>query len=415
MSKDTTAGLVDHLFRHQYGKLVAGLSRAFGLNQLELIEDCIQDTFLQASIKWRVKAPENPEAWLSLAARNRAIDLLRQGKARESRERAIQSKLTPDTLNDYFLDHEVEDSQLRMIFVACHPSFSREEQIAFALKTVSGFSMREIASALAIKEESIKKRLSRARKKIKSEGIVLGYPAPAQIKDRMAGVLQIIYLIFNEGFQSVKSDSLLDQELCGEALRLAKLLLIKQEFRSGAVYALFSLMCFHSSRLESRMESGVMVDLKNQDRSKWHMPLILMGNKALETAMSYTDRSSYLWEAAIAAEHVRAIKFENTDWNAILDYYDRILESMDSVHILLSKIVALLHAGKLDTAKMLLDDIVPAGLNQRLYLLYGTYAEYYIFREQFDKAVAYLNKALENCAHKAEQEYIRNKRSSLLH
>ena len=154
--------LVDHLFRHQHGKIVAVLSGIFGLHHLELIEDAVQDTFLKAATSWRNQIPDHPEAWLTQAAKNRTIDLLRQ-------------------INDRFLETDIADSQLRMIFVACHPALSKEEQIAFALKAISGFSMKEIAVALLLNEETIKKRLVRARKKITDLNITLSFPKPEQV------------------------------------------------------------------------------------------------------------------------------------------------------------------------------------------------------------------------------------------
>jgi len=168
--------LIDHLFRHQYGKMVSVLTRIFGLSHLEMIEDAVQDTFASALLKWRTKLPENPEAWLTLAAKNRAIDLLRKTKAEDNRIQHLQTGPSAMVLSDLFLDHEIEDSQLRMIFTACHPLLNPKDQMAFALKTVSGFNTREIASALLTKEESIKKRLSRARKDIQKHQITFDFP-----------------------------------------------------------------------------------------------------------------------------------------------------------------------------------------------------------------------------------------------
>jgi len=165
--------IVDHLFRHQYGKMVAILANFFGLSHLEMIEDAVQDTFVKATLKWQESIPENPEAWLMQAAKNRVIDLIRQLQAEKKRFTKIASGPAAIQINEIFLDHEIEDSQLRMIFVACHPALSPEEQIAFALKTISGFSMKEIATALLLKDETIKKRLCRARRAIAEQGIKL--------------------------------------------------------------------------------------------------------------------------------------------------------------------------------------------------------------------------------------------------
>ena len=160
--------LVDHLFRHHYGKMVAILTRYFGLAQMETIEDAVQDTFIK-TLQWRKELPDNPEAWLTRVAKNRTIDLLRSIKAEKNRIERINNGPNSIPLNELFLDHEIEDSQLRMIFVACHPSLKPQQQIAFALKTISGFSTKEIAAALLTKEETISKRLQRARKTIQEQ------------------------------------------------------------------------------------------------------------------------------------------------------------------------------------------------------------------------------------------------------
>lgn len=413
MNNHNQNSVVDHLFRHQYGKMVAILSKIFGLNHLELIEDAIQDTFLQAALKWRAGQPENPEAWLTKAAKNRTIDLLRKINAQKERhEKTIHGAATLE-INDYFLDHEVTDSQLRMIFVACHPIFSKDEQIAFALKTISGFSMKEIAAALLQKEETIKKRLVRARKKIQESNIKLEYPNPNEIQSRISGVLQIIYLIFNEGFQSTKKDDLINKDLCGEALRLCKLLLIKENFRSGSVYALFALLCFHASRLEAKVQNGEIVDLKNQDRSKWHMPLIVLGNDALSKSTEYEDYSLYHLEAAIASEHVRAIRFENTNWKQIVSYYDQMIGIMPSENFALSKAIALIQMNALEEAKTILDTIQPESMNQRKYLLYGAMAEYYVKNNEPDKAIIEVDKAIQACSSTLEIAYFKKKRTQI--
>lgn len=405
--------IVDHLFRHQYGKMVAILSKIFGLSHLELIEDSIQDTFLKAAIKWRVEIPENPEAWLTQAAKNRIIDLLRQINAQKERhEKAIHGSAAIE-IEEFFLKHEVEDSLLRMIFVACHPAFSKEEQIAFALKAISGFSIKEIAAALLQKEETVKKRLSRARKKIQDLQITLEYPDPAEIQSRLSGVLQVVYLIFNEGFHSTKEDSLVDKELCGEAVRLAKLLLTKEDFRSGSLYALFALLCFNSSRLEAKIVEGEIIDLKSQDRSKWYMPLILLANEALDKALQYEERSAYHYEALVASEHVRAIDFENTNWQKIIEYYDEMYKLLPSDNILLSKAISYLQLKNPESAKAELDKITINELNQRAYLYYGTCAEYYSLKGETENALAAINSAIESCRNVLEIRYLQARKKLL--
>lgn len=401
--------MVDHLFRHEYGKMVAVLSKLFGLSNLELIEDAVQDTFVKASILWRNGPPEKPEAWLTQAAKNRAIDLLRQIQATKNRhEKAFHGSIALK-INEFFLEHEVKDSQLRMLFVACHPTFSKEEQIAFALKAISGFSMKEIAAALLQKEETIKKRLVRARKKIQETDITLEYPDPAEVPKRMAAVLQIIYLIFNEGFHSTKPDALISKDLCGEAIRLCKLLLLKENFRSGSLYALFALLCFHASRLDSKMGDGGIVDLRHQDRSRWYLPMIVLGNDALNKSIEFADRSVYHLEASIALEHIRAITFDNTNWQQILALYEEMYALMPSDHILLSRASIYLEINQLEDAKSALDQIKSQSLNQRRYLYHGCLAEYFEKSGDLPKALYEIETAIDLCSNQQEQEYLKEK------
>ncbi len=414
MTNNQTHKIVDHLFRHQYGKMVAILSNIFGLHHLELVEDAVQDTFLKAALSWRNELPENPEAWLTQAAKNRTIDLLRKINAQNNRHEHIPHGSFTLEINEHFLETDIADSQLRMIFVACHPAFSKEEQIAFALKAISGFSMKEIAVALLQKEETIKKRLTRARKKIKDLDIQLSFPNTAQVHSRISGVLQIIYLIFNEGFHSTKPNELISKELCGEAMRLCKLLLVKESFRTGSLYALFALLCFHTSRLESKMDEDGIVDLKHQDRSKWYLPLIVLGNDALNKSLQYPDHSVYHYEAGIASEHVKAISFDNTNWENILGYYDAIYALMPSEQTLLSKATIYLQMELLDQAEETLKKINSDALHQRIYLYHGCYAEYYEKKNMISEALLAIEAAIETCTNQFEQKYLQKRRDGLL-
>ena len=393
--------------------MVAILSKIFGLTHLEIIEDAIQDTFLKAALQWKINKPDQPEAWLTQAAKHRVIDLIRQINARKSRHRYFEIDSIGEDINDYFLEHEIQDSQLRMIFVAAHPSFSREEQIVFALKTISGFSLKEIAAALLQKEETVKKRLQRTRAKIKDADIRLEFPQAHEVETRFALVLQVIYLLFNEGFHSTKKEVLIDKELCGEAMRLCRLLLVKEHFRTGSLYALFALMCYHASRLDAKVEDGEIKDLKTQDRSKWHLPLIVLGNDALRKTEEYQDFSLYHLEAAVAMEHVRAIKFENTNWQNIIGLYEQMLEMLPSDAIALSKSIAHLQIGELEKSYLLLMGIHPDALGSRAYLWHGAMAEYYVKLGNHSDALHCIRMAVASCSSEMEQKYLIKKRVTI--
>ena len=405
--------LVDHLFRHQYGKMIAVFTKFFGLSHLEVIEDAVQDTFVKAALQWRNGPPEHPEAWLMKAAKHRIIDLLRKLKAEQHRFAKVTTGAASLQLNELFLDHEIEDDQLRMIFVACHPELSVEEQVAFSLKTVSGFSMKEIAAALLTKEETIKKRLSRARKTIVDQNIQFAFPAPEHVPLRMEGVLRVVYLIFNEGFHSTKPHQLVDRELCGEALRLAKLLLKKEKLRSGSLYALFALLCFHASRLESKTSIDYeLVDLEEQDRSRWYFPLIKLGHHAMNRALEFTDTSPYHWEAAIAGEHLKAPTFADTNWRRVLELYEQLHARYPADYHLLNRAMVHLQLDQLTLAKELLDAVPDTQLAQRSYLLHGCYADYYHRQGNESEALNYLDRAITLATNELERQYLTKKRAA---
>ena len=411
----TNNTLVDHLFRHQYGKMVSILTRIFGLSNLETIEDAVQDTFARAVLSWRNNPPENPEAWLTKAAKNRAIDLFRKIKADQNRLGRLESGPSAMVLSNLFLDHEIEDSQLRMIFTTCHPQLNPKDQIVFSLKTISGFSTKEIASALLLKEETIKKRIARARKSFRSKLITFEIPDKRELPQRIQRVQEVLYLIFNEGFHSNRSDLLIRKELCAEAMRLCQILVNHKLTAGSGTYALFALMCFHAARLDSKVnQEQRLVDLKNQDRSKWHAPLIILGNDMMNKAVEDEVFTPYHYEAAIAAEHVKARNFEETSWERILMWYERLNTIQYSELNMLNMAVVLMQLKQFDQAKQILDKIDPNDLEQRAYLYYSTRAEYYYQIHQYVKAIESLDKALFHVTNQVERNYLNAKKQWLL-
>lgn len=407
--------LIDHLFRHQYGKMVSILIRIFGLKNIELIEDAVQDTFAKATVQWRKKAPENPEAWFTKAAKNRVIDLLRKLDADQKRIEKLNYSASAIAFNNLFEKEEIQDSELRMIFTACHPKLDAKDQIAFALKTIGGFSTTEIASALLLKPETVKKRLTRAKQTIKTKRINFELPTKKRLQERLHSVLEVIYLIFNEGFHSNHNKLLVRKELCGEALRLTKIILSKEEFRCGASYALFALLCLNSSRLGAKVDDNFSsIDLKNQDRTKWYLPLIHLGNNALVKAEEYSDFSTYHIEAAIAAEHLKATNFEDTNWKKILELYKQLQQHQDNAMVSLSIAVVLIQLNEQDNAYQILLQLEPEALEQHSYLFYGVKAEYYKSLGKIKEAIAYLDIAIENVHSLPEKAYLLKKKTALL-
>jgi RNA polymerase sigma factor (sigma-70 family) len=404
---------IDHLFRHQYGKMVSILTRMFGLSNLELVEDAIQDTFIQALKSWRNKQPENPEAWLMQAAKHRAFDLLRKLSKEQARLPKIESGPSFIALNELFLKAEIEDSQLRMIFTACHPKLQAGDQIAFALKTISGFSMKEIADALLLKPETIKKRLSRARKTIQDQQLRFEIPQGSALPDRLVMVQRVIYLIFNEGFHSGQKESLIREELCGEALRLCRMLVHHQHTRTPDTYALFAFCCFQSARLRSKLtDLQEVVSLEEQDRNLWDRELIKLGHRAMQQAVETESYSTYHYEAAIVAEHLKAASFQETNWNRILRWYTALNELLPSTLYRLHMAMAELQRGAYEACLKLLDNMDVNKLEHRQYLFYGLKAEYYHKTGEVKKAIHHLSTAISLVTNEAERQYLLRKQGS---
>lgn len=311
--------------------MIAVLTRVFGFHNLELVEDTVQDTFLKALQIWKFQpVPDNPAAWLMQVARNKTIDLIR----RQQKLSGISDELagllrhgTEQAVNQFFLDTEIADSQLRMIFACCHPALNTEDQIALTLKTISGFGVPEIARALVSGEDAIRKRIYRAKEYIREHAIRLEIPAGISLQNRLDSVYTILYLLFNEGYNSMKADELIRYDLCAEAMRLCKILSEHQAGSKPATWALLSLMCFQASRFDSRQgEDQSIILLDRQDRSKWDRELIALGNRYLNMSATGDHLSVYHIESAIAAEHCLAKDFATTNWRALLRLYDYLLE-----------------------------------------------------------------------------------------
>jgi RNA polymerase sigma-70 factor (ECF subfamily) len=403
--------IIDHLFRHHSGKMVSILTRIFGLYNLEIIEDAVQDTFLKASIHWRKQQPENPEAWLTKAAKNRVLDIFRKLKSEQKNVLELQNGFEAISINELFLDAEIEDAQLRMIFTACHPKLDAKDQIAFALKTISGFSTKEISSALLTKEESIKKRLSRARKTILKTNLAFKIPQGKELPLRIERVLEVLYLIFNEGFHSNRKEILVRKELCGEAIRLCKILLKNKHTQVSSSYALFALMCFHSARLDAKINTeNELLDLKNQDRNKWSFPLIQLGNAMMNKAIESNVFSRYHYEAAIVAEHIKVANFEETNWRKILQWYQCLYEINPSVSHLLTMAVVCLQDKNYVKSNFYFQKINPEDLAQRSYLFYGAKADYFFKINKKNEALKFINIALEKVTNNLEREFLEKKK-----
>jgi RNA polymerase sigma factor (sigma-70 family) len=347
MLEQQVNNLVGHLFRHEAGKMAAVLTRLLGFQCLDTAEDIVQETLFQAMSTWPLKGiPENPSAWLYTVAKRKAIDAIRQKKLHEQHYSRINLALKSEwtlipTVNSLFLENEIEDAQLRMIFACCHPIIPYESQLALTLKTLCGLSIAEIAKCFITNEETISKRLYRAREKIRLENISLEAPAPVHLPERLDAVLHSLYLLFNEGYNSSHPDQLIRHDLCEEAMRLCLLLVKNPMTNISKTNALLALMCFQASRLEARTRTdGSIILLKDQDRSRWFQPLVEKGKYYLEIAAKDNVFTEYHLQAAIGACHAGATSFADTDWQQILRLYNMLAEMRPGAIVQLNRAIA---------------------------------------------------------------------------
>lgn len=339
--------MVDHLFRHQAGKMVAVLTHFLGLSNLGMAEDVVQDSFIKALQVWKLKGPpDNPEAWLLKVAKNKAIDLLRRQQLHNKFTQQEIRELTQNA-DTFFHKQEISDSQLRMIFACCHPALKQEDQVALTLKIVSGFSLSEIARALLTNDAVIQKRILRAKAFLREHHVNLEIPAGNALPERMESVCTVLYLLFNEGYLSLKTDELIRRDLCAEAMRCCKLITEHPVVSNPTAHALLALMCLHAARFDSRISmNNEIILLQQQDRSRWDQDLIQVGFFYLNHSSDGEQISAYHIEAAIAAEHALAKHFEETNWARLLELYDLLLETGPRAVIQLNRAVVLAQLGK---------------------------------------------------------------------
>lgn len=337
-------GLVDHLFRHQAGRIVSHLARLLGPSHLDLAEEAVQDAMLRALQTWPQQGvPDNPPGWLFRVARNAAIDALRRRRLLGDKTDAIISELSPAAAvphDEPALEEQFRDDELRMIFMCCHPDIPRDASIALSLKTVGGFSVGEIARAFLADEAAIAQRLVRAKRQIRERRLTLDMPPAAERVERLHAVLAVIYLMFNEGYTSHQGESLIRQDLCFEALRLARLI-ASSSIATPRADALVALIAFQAARLPARTnESGDLILLGQQDRRRWDDCLIGLGFHCFDKCIAGDDVSEYHIQAAIAATHARAPDAESIDWHMILTLYDQLIAINDSPVVALNRAVA---------------------------------------------------------------------------
>lgn len=336
--------LIPHLFRTEYRKIISVLCKWFGIEYLHIAEDIVSDTFLLAAETWGLKGiPKNPTAWLYAISKNKAKDVLKHQAVftRKIIPHFHQAALEKQPIEIDWSIQNIQDSQLQMMFAICHPCISTEAQIGLSLNLLCGFGVDEIADAFLSNRETIYKRLSRAKEKLKSEQVKIEVPSTSEINQRQDTVMTTLYLLFSEGYYSSSQNQTLRKELCIEAMRLTLMLIDDRRTDTPAASALMSLMCFHSSRFEARTNAeGDLILYEEQDESKWNTELISKGQYYLNRSSRGTVISKYHLEAAIAYWHTHK-KDTLEKWENILLLYDQLLQLDYSPIIALNRIYVL--------------------------------------------------------------------------
>lgn len=410
--------LIEHFFRYESGKLTAVLTKILGTGNIAMAEDIVQETLIKAMHNWSYgQVPDNPSAWIMRTAKNLAVDHLRRDTNFKSKRSEVLESFLFDAnsgkSNEVLFEEEVADDQLRMIFVCCHPENPRDSQIALALKILCGFSVSEIASAFLTNEETIAKRLTRAKKKIRDEGVVFEIPS-GDVGKRLETVHEVIYLLFNEGYNATHGDHIIRKDLCEEAIRLNYLLLENPLTNTPKTQALLSLMLFHFSRMASRVGAqGEIILLEDQDRSKWDVNMIQAAMKYLDQATADRSSSEYHLQAAIAGAHCLAQSYDQTDWNAILVFYDQLLALNSSPIIALNRIVAVSKVAGAQKAMRELETLEGIKQMDGYYLLYSIKADLLNQLGNTEEARMAYKKAIELTNIESEKALLTKKMDSL--
>jgi RNA polymerase sigma factor (sigma-70 family) len=327
--------------------MVAALTRIFGVHNLALAEDVVQDAFCRALDVWRVRGvPENPSAWLMATAKNRAIDVVRRERTARTFApelgRLLESEwTTAASIDEAFADHTIRDEQLRMMFSCCHPGLSEDAQVALILNVLCGFGANEIAEAFLARRAAVEKRISRG-KQVLATSTRLFHLADTELTSRLPAVRRALYLLFNEGYHGASPKSAVRVELCNEAMRLTALLWEHPPAATPETYALAALMSLHGARLPARTDSAGDLSLfLDQDRSRWDARLVEQGLEFLERSATGEKLTAYHIEAAIAATHASAESVDQTDWESIVGLYDRLMSIAPSPVVALNRAIAI--------------------------------------------------------------------------
>jgi RNA polymerase sigma factor (sigma-70 family) len=405
------SNIVEHLFRHESAKMVATLTRIFGVEHLTLAEDVVQEALARALQTWPFYGvPKNPSAWIMRASRNLALDVVRRRKVFQNKQAEVirlmdRDGAAPDEA--IFSEDEISDDRLRLMFVCCHPAIPADAQVALALKTLCGFSVGEIGHAFLTTEAAIAKRLTRAKQKISQAQIPFEIPAGKELGQRLDNVLQSLYLLFNEGYKASSGENLVREELCEEAIRLTESLVAHPAGNQPKTHALLALMLLNAARIPTRLDSeGNLLRLKEQDRSGWDKSMVARGMFHFAHSAAGDELSEYHLQAGIAACHCAAKHYESTDWQKILSLYDRLIEFDQSPVVALNRAVVIANIRGPKAGLRAVRNIRSLSKLASYYLLYAVLGELEMRSGNLQTATEQFRKSFELAETKSERAFL---------
>lgn len=403
---------LEHVFREEYGRIISTLIRTSG--SFDLAEEALQEAFTSAASTWeRDGTPRNPGAWLTTVAHRKLLDAIRRDKTRSDKQAEIEyeaNRLQPfaePALSEEPVEYP--DDRLRLIFTCCHPSLSREAQVALTLRTLGGLTTTEIAHAFLLPEATLAQRLVRAKQKIRLAKVPYEIPSLKIIGERLLAVQAVIYLIFNEGYAASAGHSLLRNDLCSEAIRLGRVLcnLLPDEPEN---MGLLALMLLQNSRRRTRVnDRGELVTLEEQDRSLWDGEEINEGIRLVETALTLGHVGKYQIQAAIAAVHAEARTAEETDWRQIVALYEELMRTTSSPVVALNQAAAVAMSEGVEKGLALIDSAGASGALDNYYLYHASRADLLRRLNRTDEAAGAYQRALSLTTNIVEQNFIRRR------